>query len=268
MREWRTIRQLSQLDLALSADVSARHVSYVETGKAQLSREMVERFGEVLRLPLRELNALRVAAGYAPDVAETVLSEPDQANIQLAIDSLLNHHEPYPAFVVSRHWDVLTSNRGAQRVFDFVMDGRPSAYRNIIRQVFDPDDMRSVTANWEELAGELIRHVHAAIANNPADPVPRALLEEALAFPGVPPHWRARDFAAELSPFLTTVFRKNGRELRFLSTFTMFGFARNITLQDQHVECCFPMDDATAALCHALRDKEAAKAAGDIGADA
>jgi transcriptional regulator with XRE-family HTH domain len=263
LREWRTVRRLSQLDLALSAGVSARHLSYVETGKAQPSREMVRRFAEVLGMPARERDALLVAAGHAPEAAETVLSGSEQANIQRAVDYFLAQHEPYPAFLVSRHWDVLMANRGAQRIGDFVMDGRPSAHRNIIRQVFDPADMRAATANWEELAGELIRHVHAAVAAMPSDPVPRALLEEALAYPGVPPQWRTRDPNATLSPLLTTVFRKHGRELRFFSTFTMFGFARNITLQDQHIECCFPMDDATAAFCHELRDRE--KAASEAG---
>lgn len=254
LREWRTLRRLSQLDLALNAGVSTRHLSYIETGKAQPSHELVLRFADVLGMPLRERNVLLGAAGYAAETAQPVSSDSEQAGLQRAIDYFLAQHEPYPAFLISRHWDVLAANRGAQRIGAYMMDGRPSAHGNILRQVFDPDDMRAVTANWDELAGELIQHVHAALAAAPGDRVLKGLLDEVLAYPGVPPQWRKRDIDASLSPLLTTVFRKNGRELRFLSAFTMFGFAKSISLQDQHIECCFPMDDATAEFCRELRD--------------
>ncbi|MGH8079721.1 MAG: helix-turn-helix domain-containing protein [Lysobacter sp.] len=262
LREWRAMRALSQLDLALDAGVSTRHLSYIETGKAQPSHELVLRFAEVLGMPSRERNVLLVAAGYAPEIAQAAASESEQAGMRRAIDHILAQHEPYPAFLINRHWDVLIANSGAQRVGDFVMDGRPSAHGNIIRQVFDPDDMRAGTANWHELAGELIQHLHAAIAATPTDNVLKGLLDEALAYPDVPPQWRHRDVDAALSPLLTTVFRKHGRELRFLSTFTTFAFARNITLQDQHIECCFPMDDATSAFCRELRDRQVAAQSG------
>jgi transcriptional regulator with XRE-family HTH domain len=252
LREWRTSRGLSQLDLALDVEVSMRHLSYVETGKAQASRGLLLRVADALAVPLHERNALLTAAGYVREYPEITLSVLQDAGIRRAIDSMLAQHEPYPAFVVDRHWNVLMANGGAQRIGAYVMDGRPSAHGNIIRQVFDPNDMRAAVANWEELAGDLIRHLHAAAAAAPGDAVVHALLQEALSAPGVPAHWRTRDLDTPPSPLLTTVFRKHDRELRFFSTFTTFGFARDVNLERQHIECCFPMDDATAAFCREL----------------
>lgn len=208
LREWRAARRWSQLDFALNAGVSARHLSYVETGKAQPSRNMLLRFADALDMPLQERNTLLTAAGFAPEYPEIALTALEHAGIRRAIDYILEQHEPYPAFVVDRHWNVQMANHGAERIGAFIMDGRPSAHQNIIRQVFDPDDMRAGVANWEELAGELIRHLHWAVAATPSDPVPRALLDEALAYPGVPPQWRTRDLDVPPSPLLTTVFER------------------------------------------------------------
>src|SRR5882762_9623531 len=115
LRDWRAARRLSQLDLAHKAEVSARHLSFVESGRAQPSREMVARLAEALEVPLRERNALLLAAGYAPQYRETVLAAPELATVRRALDLMLRHHEPYPAFVFNRHWDLLMSNQGATR---------------------------------------------------------------------------------------------------------------------------------------------------------
>ena len=123
LREWRAARRLSQLELALEAGVSARHLSYVETGKAQPSREMVARLADTLDMPLRERNALLVAAGYAPAIAETALGTPELAQVRRAIDFILEQQEPYPAFVMNRHWDVLLTNRAAARMIGFLRGG-------------------------------------------------------------------------------------------------------------------------------------------------
>lgn len=255
LREWRGARRLSQLDLALDTGVSMRHLSFVETGKARASRGLLLRFAAALDMPPHERNTLLAAAGYAPEHPEVALTAPQDAGIRRAIDYLLTGHEPYPAFVVDRHWNVLMANRGAERMVAFVMDGRSSAHGNIIRQVFDPDDMRAAVANWEDLAGELVRQLHAALAASPTDAIVRGLLEEALAAPGAPSKWRTRDLDVPPSPLLTTVFRKHGRELSFLSTFTTFGFARDVHLESQHIECCFPMDEVTAGFCRELQER-------------
>lgn len=252
LREWRGARRLSQLDLALHAGVSARHLSCVETGKAQASREMLARLADALDMPLRERNALLVAAGFAPKYPETALATPALAQIRRAIEFILQQQEPYPAFVLNRHWDVVMANEAAARINRFVMDGRPGRHANMIRQFFDPADLRPAVANWEEVAGDLIRHLHNAVAAAPGDTVARALLDEALAYPGVPAHWRRRQFDSAPSPLLTTILRRGEHELRFFSTITTFGTPRDITLDELHVECCFPVDEATAQLCREL----------------
>lgn len=252
LREWRASRRLSQLDLALAADVSARHLSCVETGKSQASREMVLRLADALGMPLRECNALLMAAGYAPKYPETSLSTPAMAQIRHAIELMLKQQEPYPAFLLNRHWDVLMANEAATRVARFVLRGAASVHTNMIRQIFDPNDLRSAIVNWEDVAGDLIRHLHDVIAATPSDTVARALLEEALAYPGVPKQWRIRDVSTAPSPLLTTLFRKDDRQLSFFSTITTFGTPRDVTIDELHIESCFPTDEETARLCQKL----------------
>lgn len=250
LREWRAARRVSQLDLALEAGVSARHLSYVETGKAQPSREMIARLADTLDMPLRERNALLIAAGYAPRYAETDLNTPELTQVRRAIDLIVEHQEPYPAFVLNRRWDVLLANRAAARVADFLIGG--SAHANMLRQFFDPADMRSVVVNWEEVAGDLIRHLHDEIAAAPSDPKARALLDEILRYPGVPSRWVTRELDGAPPPVLTVVFQKDGRELRFFSAITTFGTPRDVTLDELRIECAFPADEATAELCREL----------------
>ncbi len=257
LREWRAARRLSQLDLALEANVSPRHLSCVETGKSQPSREMIARLADALDMPLRERNAMLVAAGFAPRYPETALATPELAQVRRAIEFILAQQEPYPAFVLNRHWDVLMANAAAMRVNGFVMHGRPSAHANMIRQIFDPADLRGAVDNWEEVAGDLIRHLHGEVAAAPSDDTARALLDEVLAYPGVPARWRLRDLDAAPTPLLTTVLRRDEHRLRFFSTITTFGTPRDVTLEELRIECCFPVDEATAALCQQLARESA-----------
>ncbi len=256
LREWRAARRLSQLDLALAADVSARHLSFVENGKAQPSREMVVRLADALEMPLRERNALLMTAGFAPMFPETSLQTQGMDQVRRAIEFMLAQQEPYPAFLLNRHWDIVMANRAALRVNRFVLGGRDSAHMNMMRCFFDPADLRCAVANWEEVAGDLIRHLHNAVAGAPSDLTARALLNEVLAQPGVPAHWRRRDPGAAVTPLLTVRFRRGDDELGFFSTITTFGTPRDVTVDELHVESCFPVDDATAKLCRRLADED------------
>ncbi|MFC3550200.1 helix-turn-helix domain-containing protein [Lysobacter cavernae] len=251
LREWRSARRLSQLDLALDAGLSSRHLSCVETGKSQPSRELLTRLADVLEMPLRERNALFVAAGYAPKYPETALATPELAQIRRAVEFILEQQEPYPAFVLNRRWDVLMANRAAARVNRFVLGGRDSPHQNLLRPFFDPDDLRAAVVNWEEVAGDILRHLHSAVAAAP-DAESRALLDEVLAYPGVPARWRTRELGAAPLPLLTVRFRRDAQELGFFSTFTTFGTSRDVTIDELHIECCFPVDEATADLCRRL----------------
>jgi transcriptional regulator with XRE-family HTH domain len=255
LREWRGARRMSQMDLALEAGVSTRHLSCVETGKARPSRELVALLAGALDMPMRDRNALLVVAGYAPGYRETALSAPEMSLVRRAIEFILAQQAPYPAFVVNRHWDVLMTNDGVTRVFGWLRGGAP--HGNIIRQVFDPADMRPFIENWDEVAGDLIRHLHHEVAANPSDKVSRALLAEALAYPDVPARWEHRQLGTTPMPLMTVVFRKGDQRLTFFSTLTTFGTSRDITLEEIRVECMFPADDATAAFCKALAAADA-----------
>jgi transcriptional regulator with XRE-family HTH domain len=250
LREWRQVRRLSQLDLALRMDVSARHVSRVESGRAQPSRQMVARLADALEMPLRERNALLAAAGYAREYPERGLDTPEMAEVRRAIDLLVQHHEPYPAFVMNRRWDVLLASQGAVRMAYHLIGG--SRHGNMVLQFCDPDDLRQAVVNWEEVAGDLIRHLHDEIAERPGDAQSRALLERALAYPGMPSRWATRDPGGAPPPVLTVEFRKGDERLRFFSTITTFGTPRDVTLDELRIECAFPADEATAEVCRAL----------------
>lgn len=251
LREWRGMRRLSQLDLALEANVSARHLSYVETGKSQPSRDMVTRLADVLDMPLRERNALLIAAGYAPTYRETSLDTETMAPVRRALEFILEHQNPYPAFVMNRYWDVQMTNSALLSIFRVLKDGGPK-HSNILRQVFDPDDMRPLVANWEEVAGDLIRHLHDEIAASPSDARLRELLDEVLSYPDVPAGWRAREPSMSPLPLLTTIFRAGDLELHFFSTLTTFGTTRDVTLDELRIESMFPVDDTTASRCRAI----------------
>jgi transcriptional regulator with XRE-family HTH domain len=250
LREWRRVRRLSQLDLALRMDVSARHVSRVEGGRAQPSRHMVTRLADALEMPLRERNALLAAAGYAREYPERGLDTPEMVEVRRAIDLMIGHHEPYPAFVMNRRWDVMLASQGAVRMAEHLIGG--SRHGNMVLQFCDPEDLRQAVVNWEEVAGDLIRHLHDEIAARPGDAESRALLERALAYPGIPSRWATRDPGGAPPPVLTVEFRKGEQRLRFFSTITTFGTPRDVTLDELRIECAFPADAETAEECRAL----------------
>jgi transcriptional regulator with XRE-family HTH domain len=252
LREWRIARRMSQLDLALAAEVSPRHLSCIETGKAQAGREIVARIAETLEMPLRDRNALLIAAGYAPIYPETSLATTQLGQIRKAIDLILAQQEPFPASVIDRRWNMIQTNGGLDRLLHRVLGGRPPRHSNMIRQIFDPEDVRPAIANWEEVASAVIGNLQHELAVTPGDSEGRALAAEALAYPGVPSRWRQRDIERAPSPLLTTVFRDGNGELSFFSTITTFAMPRDVTLDELRVESCFPMDEHTAAVCRAM----------------
>lgn len=251
LRHWRTIRHLSQLDLALSAGISSRHLSYVETGRSRPSREMVLRLSEALEVPLRERNTLLVAAGFAPRYYETGLAAPELAQMRQAVELILQHQEPYPAIVMDRHWDVQLANQAAPRFTTFLL-GAPSTESNIMRMCLHPDGLRAVTVNWEEVAEDLLRHLHGQVVALPSDERARALLDEVLGYPGVAEVWERRATDVPATPLLTSIFRKGDIELRYFSTFTTFGTPHDVTLEEMRIECSFPADPFTATVSRQL----------------
>lgn len=252
LREQRDLRRMSQLDLAHEAGLSARHLGFIEVGKAQPSREAIARLADALGLPLRAHNALLLAAGLAPQYAERALANPVLGPLSQAIDLILKHQEPYPAFVISRRFEVLAANDAAARVNTFLMDGRQSPHTNLLHQVFDPADFRPVIANWPEVAAKFARQLRDELMASPNDPEIRRLLDEILAYPGVPAAWRLRELGAEPEPVLTMVFNSRAGPLRFFETITTFAAPRDVTLDELRIDCAFPADEHTAEVCARL----------------
>ena len=251
LRHWRAARRFSQLELSLEADVSSRHLSYVETGRSRPSREMVLRLADALEVPLRERNALLVAAGFAPGYYETSLAAPEMAQMRRAIELMLRQQQPFPAFVLDRYWNILMANDAAPRCTRFFLGAEPTE-TNMLRLCLHPDGLRPAMPNWEETAVDLIRHLHHQIATSPSDERAKELLAEVLAYAGIPSHWRMRDLAMPPTPLLTTHFRKGDVELRFFSTITTFGTPHDVTLEELRIECSFPADESTAQTCRDL----------------
>ena len=251
LRYWRTHRHLSQLALALEADVSSRHISFMETGRARPSVEMVSRLAEVLEIPLRERNALFLAAGFAPEYRETELVAPELSQARRAIDFILKQQEPFPAFVLDRHWNLVTTNAASARIYGWLLEGR-SRNPNVMRQVFDPNGLRPFIVNWDEVAQDMIRHLYAQVMATPNDARAVELLREILSSPSAPSRWGAPEFARPPAPLHTAVYRKDGRELRLFSTLTMFGTPHDVTLEELRIECSFPADAATEHFCREM----------------
>jgi transcriptional regulator with XRE-family HTH domain len=247
LREWRCRRGMSQLAMAVEAGVSARHVSFVETGRAQPSREMVLLLARVLDVPLRDRNELLTAAGYAPVYRATGLDAPDMRQASRALDLVLRQQEPYPAIVIDRHWNIVRANAGTARLAECFL--APAAATelgtNAMRLMFHPRGFRPHIRNWEAMAAALIQWLHRDVLTGTGDAGTRRLLEELLRYPGVPRHWERLDLDVSTEPFLPIEFHAGALELRYFSMLTHLGTPHDITLQELRIECFFPADAAT-----------------------
>jgi transcriptional regulator with XRE-family HTH domain len=271
LQRWRRVRGKSQLDLAMAADVSPRHVSFVETGRSTPSRPMVMMLASALDVPLRERNALLVAAGYAPVYRETRLDAPELEPARRALELILRHQEPYPAVVMNRRWDIVTANDAARGFFSFLLGDAgpaPAGPPNVLRLMFDPRGLRPHVTNWEEVAEALVQRVHREAVGGVADDETSALLREILAYPGVPTRWRSPDPTLPLAPFVPVSFRKQDVSARYFSAVTTLGTPQDVTLQELRVECFYPADAETERQAARLRDARAAPAIGDVTAGA
>jgi transcriptional regulator with XRE-family HTH domain len=246
LKWWREHRGLSQLALAASAGSSQRHLSFLESGRAEPSREMVLRLCAVLDLPLRQQNALMLAAGFAPVWRESDLGDPELAQVSGALDSMLAQQEPYPAFVVDRRWNLMRANNGAGNLVAFLLGAAPSGAVNLADALVAPDVLRPFIENWEEVAVHFLRSVQAdAIADGTEETA--GLLRRLTAYPGVPPLSRVAPLATH-APVLSIQFRKSDTALRVFTTIATLGTPQDVTLQEIRIECFFPSDPASAAL--------------------
>jgi transcriptional regulator with XRE-family HTH domain len=241
LREWRQRRHLSQLDLAVDAEISARHLSFVETGRSAPSRDMVLRLAERLDVPLRERNVLLVAAGFAPAFPQRALDDPALKSARQAIDLVLKAHEPNPALAVDRHWNLVSANRMVAPLLEGIAPQRLAQPLNVLRLSFHPDGMAQRTVNLGEWCAHLLERLHRQCEST-ADPELIKLYHELKAYP-VPA--RSAPLGADhvAIPFK---MRLHGDVLSFISTTMIFGTPVDITLSEIAVETFFPADDVTA----------------------
>jgi transcriptional regulator with XRE-family HTH domain len=244
IRHWRSFRRMSQLELALSAEISARHVSFLETGRAQPSLDMVLRLAETLEIPLRDRNGLLAAAGYAPQFRETGLADKALKEAHRALEFILKQAEPYPTIVLDRNFELHRVNQGAKALLKWLLGEMPTE-TNVLRLVLSQEGLRPYMVNWEEVTGELIRRAQQESLRTAPDAICRQLMAEVLASPGIPESWAHPEYSAPTTPLLTVTYRKGDTELRFFSTFTTFGTPHDITLEELRIESSFPADEET-----------------------
>lgn len=246
---------MSQLDLAIIADVSARHVSFLETGRSRPSPDMVLRLASALGVPLRHVDAMLVAAGHPAvfDSAEGELPE----TVHAAIAMLMEHHEPFPLLVVDRTYRVLHANRGARRMLAALIGGDPDALPdlNLARLTFDPDGARPFLVNFDEVGREILWRLQREVLADPGADGLRALLDDILEMPTVSPDWRDVNLAMPSDPALVVHLARDGVDLRFLIAVTAFEAPQNVSVESLRIETWFPVDEATAAACRLLADR-------------
>jgi transcriptional regulator with XRE-family HTH domain len=247
LREWRQRRHLSQLDLAGDAEISARHLSFVETGRAAPSRDMVLRLAERLEVPLRERNVLLVAAGFAPAFPQRSLDDPALKSARAAIDLVLKAHEPNPALAVDRHWNLVSANRMVTPLLEGISPDLLAPPLNVMRLSFHPRGLAPRTVNLAEWCGHLLERLHRQCEAT-ADPELIKLYHELKTYP-IPA--RSAPLAADTVaiPFR---MRFGDDVLSFISTTMIFGTPVDITLSELAVETFFPADDLTADRMRAM----------------
>jgi transcriptional regulator with XRE-family HTH domain len=242
LKDWRRRRRLSQLDLALEAGVSARHLSFVETGRSKPSREMVLHLAEQLDVPLRDRNHMLLAAGFAPAYEERAIDAPEMAPVREALDRVLAGHEPYPAVVVDRWWNLVAANRSIALFTEHAAAHLLEPPVNVLRLALHPDGLARRVVNLPEFRAHLLDRLQRQVALTGDDRL-TALHAEVSAYPGG---------EASLQPLETGIavpvrLRHGDRELAFFSTIATFGTAVDITLAELAIEAFFPADEATGA---------------------
>jgi transcriptional regulator with XRE-family HTH domain len=257
LREWRAALGMSQLDLALAAGVSSRHVSFIETGRAAPSRAMVLRLAETLDVPLRERNTLLTAAGFAPLFRESALDHAALAPVKRALELILRSHEPFPAALVDGAWNVLLANDAQRRLLPLLLpegsawsaDARPL---NTLRLVLDPAGLRPRISNWEQVAHALAHRLRRKLREPRLAPDRARLFEELLALPGVRAALASGPLPPEAEVLVPLRLEVHGRRLSLFTTIATIGVPLDVTLEELHVETLFPADDETEQALRAL----------------
>ena len=253
LKHWRGRRGLSQLDLAVAADVSSRHVSFLETGRSAPSADMVLRLATALDVPLRHTNAMLRAAGHAAFYPEPDDADDVPAAVRSALDVMKRHHDPYPLVVMDRAYRVLDANTGAAALLGTLV---PEAFAgdgfNLARFTFDPEGGARILVNHAAVARELLWRMQRELLADPDDDALRELLDELLGSEHLDPDWRRPDLTAPSAPALELALRAGEQIWTFVVTVTAILAPQEVAVEELRIESWFPADDVTAAGCAAL----------------
>ncbi|MDX1691570.1 MAG: helix-turn-helix transcriptional regulator [Acidimicrobiia bacterium] len=253
LRDWRTARRYSQLDLAAEAGVSQRHLSFLETGRSRPSREMVLHLSRVLDVPLRRRNDLLVAAGLAPEYPATPLEDDVMAPVRDALQIVVDGAEPNPAFIVDRLWTLRMTNAAARRLLPMLVDPASAAPvagdpPNLLRLSLHPDGLRDAIVNFEQAAGAIVERVTREVSADPTDRALADLLDEVTAYPGVPSAGGEGDGGL----VVPVHYRTDDLDLRLFTTIAVVGTPRDVTLDELRIEWLLPADEASRDALAAL----------------
>lgn len=268
LRRWREARHLSQLELSLEAEVSARHISFLETGRAAPSRDMLLTLANVLDVPLRERNVLLLAAGYAPVYGETSLEDPRMAQVRAVIEIMLKSNEPRSALAHDRYWNVIMANTGFVRFLTVVLGNEPAGltplrvstppHVNLLHLLFDPHGLRRVIVNWETMAKALLNEAYRRLAWA-RDETLKTLITDILSYPGVPAPWREPELEGPQALILPMELNLEGKIARMFSTVTTVAAPHDVTVQELHVEVFYPVDEETETVLQTYEEQMKAR---------
>ena len=245
LRHWRDVRGKSQLDLSLDTGVSQKQISIVESGRSVPSRFTLAAIAGALDIPLRDRNTLLLAAGYAPVFPDGPWDSIEMKSVTDALKRILRQHEPFPALVMDRYWNVLMTNEGAPRFFNCFIDmAAREGPRNMLHLMFDPKAMRPFIANWEDLAKGLFERVYRESVGRVVDEKTRELLAALLAYPDVNSEWK-NPVALSFMPVIPMSFIKDGQLLNYFSMVTTVGTPQTVAAQELRIESMFPADEMT-----------------------
>lgn len=253
LKHWRAQRGLSQLDLALAADVSARHVSFLETGRSAPSAEMVLRLATALDVPLRHANAMLRAAGHDAVYPETSADPSLPESVAAPLRMMKSHHDPFPLVVIDRSYDVVDLNDGAKAVLGAVLGPSELTRANLVRLTFDPRGAQPAIVNFDEVGRDLLWRVQREVLAEKDSPL-REVLDDVIKLPTVADDWREVDLSVPSEPALVVHLRAGDVDLRFVTLVTAFQAPQAVWLDELRIETWFPSDEATADGCRRLAD--------------
>jgi transcriptional regulator with XRE-family HTH domain len=263
LRQWRTARGRNQLDLSSEAGISQRHISFIESGRSTPSRQTLLKIARALDVPFRERNTLLLSAGFAPLYSETAWNSVQMHSVTRALERILRQHDPFPALVMDRYWNVLMTNDSAPRFFNCFIDmSERKSPRNMLHLMFDPDGLRPFVEGWDRVATSLIQRVRAEATGRVIDEKTKELLEALLTYSdridprssdhaatqngqGQRDYDQGRAGATSIMPIIPISFRKSQRLLNYLSLVTTVGAPQTVAAQELRIESMFPADEET-----------------------